>query len=152
MKITIVGAGITGLYLAWKLAERGEAVTVFEKRDIIGKEACSGLISERILKFIPESKKLIQHEIDSCLIHFPKRTFKIKFRKKFFVMSHFELDNLVAAIARRAGAKIILNSASTSQGLEGIQKEFEKIIGCDGAMSQIRKGLGLPILNLKWAS
>lgn len=133
-----MGAGIIGLYLAWKLTEKGETVTVFEKRDIIGKEACSGLISERVLKFIPESKKLIQHEIDFCLIHFPKRTFKIRFHKKFFVMSHFELDNLVANFARQAGAKIILNNAVNS-----LPAEFDYVIGCDGALSQIRKNLAL---------
>ena len=146
MKIVIVGAGITGLYLAWKLAEKGEEVTVFEKKDIIGKQVCSGLISERILYFIPESKKLIQNQVDSCLIHFPKRTLKIHFSKKFFVMNHFELDNLAAKFAKEAGAKIILNTAINS-----LPTEFDCIIGCDGAMSQVRKSLLLPDPEFKLA-
>lgn len=144
MKVAIVGAGITGLYLAWKLTEKGETVTVFEKRDIIGKEACSGLISERILGFFPESKKLIQNEINECLIHFPKRTFKIKFRKKFFVMNHFDLDNLAADLARKAGAKIVLNNPVNS-----LPSELDYVIGCDGAMSKMRKNLGLSDPNFK---
>ena len=63
MRVAIIGAGICGLYLAWKLSEKGAEATVFEKRDKIGKEVCSGLFSERILKFVPQSRELIQHEI-----------------------------------------------------------------------------------------
>jgi flavin-dependent dehydrogenase len=139
MKVAIVGAGISGLYLGWKLAERGNQVTVFEKKEKIGKEVCSGLFSERILDFIPESQKLIQNQIEYCLIHFPRRTLKIKFSKKFLAMGRFELDNLVADLSRRAGAKIILKSQINS-----LPEGFDKIIGCDGPDSIIRKSLGLP--------
>jgi len=62
MKVAIIGAGINGLYLSWKLSEMGHQVTVFEKREKIGKEVCSGLISDRILEFIPESKDLIKNQ------------------------------------------------------------------------------------------
>ncbi len=138
LKTAIVGAGICGLYLAWKLSQRGYNVTVFEKKEKIGKQACSGLFSERILEFIPESGKLIQNQIDSVLIHFPRRTIRIKFSKRFLVMSHFELDNLVADLAAASGAKIILNHP-----LNSLPEGFSRVIGCDGPNSVIRKSLGL---------
>jgi len=138
LKTAIVGAGICGLYLAWKLSQKGYNVTVFEKKEKIGKQACSGLFSERILEFIPESKKLIQNQIDSVLIHFPRRTIRIKFSKRFLVMSHFELDNLVADLAAASGAKIILNHSVNS-----LPEGFGRVIGCDGPNSVIRKSLGL---------
>ena len=142
MKIAIIGAGICGLYLGWKLAERGEDITIFEKKEKIGKECCSGLFSERILEFVPESKNLIKNQIEYCLIHFPGRTIKIKFSKKFFLMSHYELDNLVADLAKKAGAKINLN-----QFFHALPDGFDRIIGCDGAMSVVRKSLKLPEPN-----
>jgi len=147
MKVVIVGAGICGLYLGWKLSENGHQVTIFEKRDRIGKEVCSGLFSERILDFVPESRKLIQNKVEHCLIHFPRRTLKIKFSKPFFVISHYQLDNLTADLAEKAGAKIILNRNIRSYELGMFQKEHDKIIGCDGADSVIREGLGLPAPN-----
>jgi len=143
MKVAIIGAGVCGLYLAWKLAEKGHEVTVFEKKEKIGKEVCSGLFSERILQFIPESKKLIQNKIDYCLIHFPKKTIKIKFARRFFVMNHTELDKLVANLAEKAGAEINLNYNRTRTFLVLLENQFERIIGCDGALSQVRQFLEL---------
>jgi len=138
MQIAIIGAGITGLYLGWKLSENGHQVTIFEKKEKIGKKVCSGLFSERVLEFIPQSQKLIQNQIEQALIHFPKKILTVRFSKKLLIMSHFELDNLVARLAENSGVKIILNHPVSS-----LPAEFERIIGCDGSNSTVRKILGL---------
>jgi len=151
MKVAVVGAGITGLYLAWKLSEKGHQVTVFEKREKIGKEVCSGLFSQRILDFIPESKKLIKNQIEYCLIHFPKKTIRINFSRKFFVINHYDLDRLVAFLTERAGAKILLKYNVTRKDLVTLENDFEKVIGCDGTNSIVRRSLGLPELNYRLA-
>jgi len=162
MKVFIIGAGTTGLYLAWKLAEKGHKVTIFEKRNNIGKEVCSGLFSERILEFIPESQNLIQKEIESCFIHFPRKTIKIKFQKRFFLINHFKLDNLVAKLAQQSGVNIKLGkiikilpedfdshvksipSFAQKNNNNSYSLGTERIIGCDGAQSTVRKLLKLP--------
>lgn len=138
-KVAIIGAGIIGLYLAWQLSKKGHQVTIFEKKKKIGKEACSGLFSERILKFIPSSRKLIQNQIRAVLIHFPQKTLRIKFSKKFLVINHAALDRLVADLAKKTGAKIILQKPISS-----LPQGFDRIIGCDGACSFVRKKLRLP--------
>ncbi|MCK4520396.1 FAD-dependent oxidoreductase [Candidatus Parcubacteria bacterium] len=138
MRIAIVGAGISGLYLAWKLSKKGHKVSVFEKRNKIGKEACSGLFSHRILNFIPESRKLIQNEIREVLVHFPRKTVRLVFKQSFFAMDHYKLDNMAAELAKHAGAEIFLNHK-----VDHIPQEFDKIIGCDGPNSIIRKELNL---------
>lgn len=136
-KIAIIGAGIIGLYLADHLSKDYEVV-VFEKKKEIGKESCSGLLSERILDFIPQSKGLIENKIDSALIHFPRKTIRVNFSKSFLAIDRAELDKKVAESAQDSGANIILNHF-----MEEIPENFDFVIGCDGANSFIRKKLGL---------
>lgn len=139
MRIAIVGGGTTGLFLAKKLAEKGNEVTVFEKKEKTGKEVCSGFFSERILEFIPESEKLIENEVNFCFIHFPRTTIKLTFKKRFFVMDHAQLDLLLLDLAQKAGARVNFNYQINS-----LPANFERIIGCDGANSTIRNILGIP--------
>lgn len=119
-------------------------MTIFEKKENIGKVACSGLFSERILEFVPESRRLIQNQIEFVLIHFPKKTVKVKFSQPFLIMNHAELDRLVADLAQEAGAKIVLNNPVNS-----LPEGFDRIIGCDGAGSVVRRNLKLKEPNYR---
>ncbi len=126
------------MYLAWKLSEKGEKVTVFEKKTELGKKECSGLVSERLFEFIPQSKSLVENKIDFVLIHTPRKTFKVRFKKSFFVLSHAKLDKIVAELAQKAGAEIALG-----REIRSLPKNFDRIIGCDGYNSFARKSLNL---------
>ncbi|KPJ54632.1 hypothetical protein AMJ47_04010 [Parcubacteria bacterium DG_72] len=136
MQIAIVGAGINGLYLSWKLSEMGHKTTVFERKALIGNNVCSGLFSERILDFIPQSKSLIKNRINYVLIHFPRKTIRVDFQKEFFVVDHAELDRM---LAKETKAKIILN-----RYIKKIPQGFDRVIGADGPNSIVRKTLNLP--------
>jgi len=140
MKVAIVGAGTCGLYLSLKLSKEGHAVSLFEKRGEVGKIACSGLLSAKILDFIPESKALIKNEINYVLIHFPKKTLKVNFSERFFVISHVELDQLLFDQVKNSSAKIFLNKE-----VKNISElsDYDKIVGCDGPNSFVKKELGI---------
>ncbi len=137
-KVGIIGAGVNGLYLAWKLSEKGYKVSVFERKEKIGNDVCSGLFSQRIFDFIPQSQELIRNRINQVILNFPKKKVKVSFSKEFFVMSHYQLDQLLAGLAKRAGAEIFLN-----HNIKEIPQGFDRIIGCDGINSFIREHFDL---------
>jgi len=138
LKIAIIGAGAVGLYLAWKLAEKGHKVVVFEKGEKIGQKACSCLVSERIKYFFDIPDSVIGNRISHCLIHFPKKLVKLNFKPAHFILEREHLDNILFKKALEAGVEIIFNTK-----IESIPAGFDKIIGCDGALSSVRSGLGM---------
>jgi len=137
--VAIIGAGIAGLYLAWKLSEAGHEVTVFEKKEKVGGKICSSLISERIKNFISFEQSLIGNQINSCLIHFPKKTITLSLKPVHFVINRQNLIELLFGLAKKSGATILFN-----QPAERTPPNFEKVIGTDGALSKIRENLSLP--------
>jgi len=139
-RIAIIGAGITGLYLSWRLQQKGFEVTVFEKKkqDEIGAKPCSSLISERIKNFIPIPEELFQRKAESVLVHFPKKDIRIKPKLPFLLFERKKLDNFVFNLAQKAGVQFIFQKEITEM-VEG----FDKVIGCDGALSRIRELLVL---------
>lgn len=138
-KVAIVGAGTIGLYLSWKLSEAGHDITVFEENQKIERKVCSGLISERLKNFIPIDDSFIEHQVESCLIHFSQKTINLDFKLKFLVISRQRLNEKLYELAKKAGAKVLFGR-KINEILEG----FDKIIGCDGALSKIRENLSLP--------
>ncbi|KKN59662.1 hypothetical protein LCGC14_0539890 [marine sediment metagenome] len=138
MKIAIIGAGIIGLFLSWKLSQKGNDVVIFEKNGV-GENTCSGLLSDEIFNLIPGSKELVQNEIKYVRINFLKNVTKVDFSQRFCVINRSALDTLTAQLATEAGVQILTNHL-----IGALPDNFDRIIGCDGHSSLVRKELGLP--------
>jgi len=152
MKVGIVGCGINGAYLAWKLSKENE-VEVFEKNSVIGDKPCSELISERIWDFVPKRNDMIINEIEDLVIHFPKKDVKLKFYPKMIVVDRKLLANYIVELAKHSGATINLNNEvkrvfyiknnKPQISVSGKVYEFDYLIGSDGYNSIVRRSLGI---------
>jgi flavin-dependent dehydrogenase len=142
MRVAIIGAGISGLYLSLKLAKKHQ-VFLFEKKERIGGKPCSALYSERIFDFLPTSKDFIKNKIEFCILHFPKKKIKLKFKKKFFVFDRDSLEKHLFNLAKESRVRFEFKKRINFDLLEEMEKDFERIIGCDGANSQVRNFLKL---------
>lgn len=137
--VAIIGTGPIGLYLAWRLQKKGLDVTIFEKKERVYAKPCSGLISERIKKFIPIPDNLYQRKVDSILVHFPKKDIRLKPKPSFLVFERQKLDEFIFNLAKKQGVKFVFNKE-----INEIPQNFSKVIACDGALSKTRKLLSLP--------
>ncbi len=137
MRVAIIGCGAVGAYLAWRLSEKHK-VTIFEQKSRLGKTACSGLISSRIWDFIPENNSLVQNKITSATIHFKNKDSKIIFEPPLLALDRPALDRYLAELALKKGAKLVLEK------IQSFPKGYDRIIGCDGALSAVREQLKLP--------
>lgn len=139
-KTAIIGAGTIGLYLAWKLSQQGHKVTVFEKKSNTSGKVCSGLISDRIKDFIDLPLECIIKEIGKCQINFGKTKVNLKFSPIHYLIDRDLLNQHLLKLAQDSGAKIYFKHDVTQEDFSF----FDKIIGCDGALSKTRKILKLP--------
>ena len=139
IKVAIVGAGIIGLYLGWKLAEKGCKVAVFERKSKVGEKPCTTLVSERLKDFFPLNKSIITNKISSFIIHFPKKDITLNLKIPYLVINQKGLDESLLEFGQKVGIQIEFNKP-----IDKIPEGFDKIIGCDGALSKIRECLFLP--------
>ncbi|HLD41539.1 MAG TPA: NAD(P)-binding protein, partial [archaeon] len=147
MKIAVVGSNTIGAYIARKLSESGNSVDLFERKPHIGKEACSGLFSDRIWKYFPEKVSIVKNTITSATVHFSKKTMKLELSPKMLVFHRGDFDAYATELAVKAGTKLHLGAFAKlkSQGknniildIGGEEMEFDYLIACDGSVSTIR--------------
>lgn len=144
MRVGIVGAGIIGTYLGYRLSRISD-VTIFERKNNFGGKPCSGLISERIWNFIPRRDDLVVNTISEARIHFGKKIVRLMFKPKMLVFDRQKLDEYVGKLAKEDGVRILFKRNINdiiirSDGKYELDNmRFDRIVGCDGANSTVRK-------------
>ncbi len=152
--VIVVGSGPSGSYLSYELSKKGYDVLNLEEHREIGKPVeCTGLVSERVFKYV-KSKAGI-NSVHGANVYFPNgKSIHISKSEKTIVMYRDDFDKDVSAMAINAGADVKINSrvmdvsvndeyAEVKYKQDGrIKYEKSKIVvGADGANSRVRKSL-----------
>jgi len=142
-RIAIIGGGIIGMYLAWRLSEKGEEVVLFEKKEkeVADFKCCSGLVSERIKDFISIDEEMIKNRITHCKIVFPNKLIKLYFKPNHLALDREAVMRKLISLNESVGTDLRFGSMVSE-----IPDGFDKVIFCDGANSfyRTREGEKIP--------
>lgn len=111
MRVTVVGAGISGLIAAKELSSLGVEVQLIEEHKEIGLPThCGGLVAPNFWQKlgIPKKKNLVLNEYLGISFSNGNHTFTIRTKKPFLVaISRVLLDQYVGDLAEKEGAKLL---------------------------------------------
>ncbi|MBI4150516.1 NAD(P)/FAD-dependent oxidoreductase [Candidatus Woesearchaeota archaeon] len=159
MRISIIGAGPSGSYAAFLLANQGHDVHVFEEHASIGNPVqCTGIVTHAIWDLIPKNDSIIKLELDKVKIHAPNGT-TVDFALKEFILDRAGLDKYIAQLAKKAGATYHLNhkfagfdGTNIRVRHNGKEQTFPSdiTIGADGPTSEVAKAADIWVPRKVW--
>jgi flavin-dependent dehydrogenase len=155
MKITIIGASTPGLFAAYLLAEAGADVEVYERSSALDSLPRTLIVTGRIndvLGFTP--KEAILNEVRYIELFSKSRAAKVELSSPDLIIEREKLVVLLAEMATRAGARIILkrrflNFTPAERGIfvtfrdleTGVERQSRSdvLIGADGTFSAVAR-------------
>jgi flavin-dependent dehydrogenase len=155
MKVTIIGASISGLFTAYLLAKEGVDVEVYERGDALGWPPRTLIVTNKIsevLDFAPE--EAILNKVRYIELFSRSRAARLELSSPDLVVEREKLSNLLARLAKGTGAeialkyqfegfgqfgrKIVVNLKNLETG-EGHRRSTDILVGADGALSAVSR-------------
>jgi flavin-dependent dehydrogenase len=155
MKVTIIGASISGLFAAYLLAKEGVEVEVYERGDVLGWPPRTLIVTNKIneiLDFIPE--EAIINRIRYVELFSRSRSARLELNSPDLVVEREKLLNLLARLAKGTGAEIVLKHQFEGFGQFGRKivvslrnletgeehrRSTDILVGADGALSAVSR-------------
>jgi flavin-dependent dehydrogenase len=157
MKVTIIGASISGLFAAYLLAKEGVEVEVYERADAHRLLPRTLIVTSKlydVLDFIPE--EAIVNKVKYLELFSRSKSAKLELSQPDLVVEREKLLKLVAHLAKGAGTKIVFRHpfvrfarfgrkiVVTLEDL-GIGEErhviTDVLVGADGALSAVSRAV-----------
>jgi len=158
LDVAIVGGGPIGSFVASRIAKEGFSVCLLEEHKKYGLPLrCAGLVTKRVLDFLPNDKDVVINSVSGACIHSPNdHVVEIgDQRPRALVIDRTAFDCALGELAETNGAESYLgckvSSFTPSSRRLAVEMKgscFKEIcskiiIGADGPHSLIRKTLGL---------
>jgi len=142
----VVGLGFAGSYLSKILERESQKILFLERRNFIGLNKCTGLISWRFKKIL----KLVSDDVVQNIVNYAKFyspcgiEFEIKSKRKAYVVNRKKLEIELAdnSSEKRLGESFEALKIKKEYTAVKTKKNLYKtklVIGCDGALSKVRK-------------
>ncbi|MFQ6107580.1 MAG: geranylgeranyl reductase family protein [Thermoplasmata archaeon] len=156
--VLVVGAGPIGCLVAERLCRKGFSVVVAEEHREIGEPVqCSGLVTNRVVEFLPNERNVL-NRVKGAVIFSPSghRITIGGDSDKALVLDRAMFDRGLAEAASRAGAQMLLDThviaarrSSTGVGVtlahakDTSNLECKILVGADGVKSSVARWFDL---------
>lgn len=154
-KISIIGAGPAGNYLAYLLAKQGFDVSVFEEHKTIGLPVqCTGITTSYLGKLVELKKDFVVNRVNKARIFSPDNNFIDVKLDNNIILDRARFDQYLMEKAKKAGARFFLSHRFLGYKdniikIQNIKSNMIKeikincLVGADGQLSDVAKSVGL---------
>lgn len=153
-KVAVIGAGPAGSYAAYKLAQNGYEVDLFEEHDVVGKPVqCTGLLTGPIADYVKIDDSFLVNVAKKARIYSPNGSFiEIKLNKGNYIFDRHKFDSYLSEQAVNAGVNLHLGHRFEGKINNGVMingKEFSAnyVVGADGPKSKVAQSFGMDSCN-----
>lgn len=157
--IAVIGASSSGLFTAWRLAQAGQAVRLYEKQPAMKPHPRSLIVTSHLFRLLSLPDELVLHRVNAFELFSDGHKGYVQLKSPDLIIERADLIQWLATQASKSGVDIRqgwtfsgLNHKDekgvTARLLHTRMEKQEKIrpavlIGADGANSAVGKALGL---------